>query len=470
MKKLLVVLACMGVMLVAAAAYWASPTSNPSRDGLFKFADPGVEFGSMTEVVSASGPLAPREVSLVNSVIGGQVDDIYPNADFNRYVEKGEPLVVLDQSLAKVKLGQGEAAVDAAKADVTRAEAARDAAQKALDTLLGLSPEIRSKARVDEANYNVSSAKSAVEAAQSKLKMAEKALEEAQIGLDKTVIRAPTAGVIIDKKIYKGQMVGPQGTTPLFKIASDLGEMEVNAQVAEGDTSKIRVGQEANFTVYAYSEGNTRFDGKVRQIHYLPTSVQGAVFYNTVITVKNRRTPDAQEQGDALMRSQAGGVFASALKGPLAVLPWFQVKPVDDSWMLRPGMTATVDIVLRKHHDVWKISTDALSFTLEEAYWTAPARAKIDKWKDRADRDDWKYVWTVDSHGKPWPIFVRVGGKNQAGEYGIKDGQAIEVLEWEPEVLAKLNPKDRNTYPRVINSAPPTQKQGLFDRPTRIGP
>src|SRR5260221_516974 len=141
----------------------------------------------MTEVVSANGPLAPREVTLVSSAIPGQVDEIYPNADFNRYVEKGEPLLILDHTLAKVRLGQADAAVDAAKADVTRAEAAHNAAKQALDTLLSLSAEIRSKARVDEANYNLSSAKSAVEAALGKLKMADKAVEEAQIGLDKTV-------------------------------------------------------------------------------------------------------------------------------------------------------------------------------------------------------------------------------------------------------------------------------------------
>lgn len=475
MKKLLVGLAGIALML-AAAAFWVTPSHPRGADLPFKFSEPGVEFGLMTEVVSANGPLAPREITLVTSMIGGQVDEIYPNADFNRFVDKGEPLFVLDQSLAKVELGQAEAAVDAAKADVTRAEAARDASQKAFDTLMGLSEEIRSKARVEEASYNLSSAKSAVEAALSKLKMAEKLLEKAQIGLDKTVVRAPAAGVIQDKNVYRGQMVGPQAPDPLFKIASDLGELEANAQVAEGDISKIRVGQEAVLNVYAYSEGNTRFDGKVKQIHNLPPKIkgfdgpQGAVFYNTVITVKNRRNPDAQEAG-LMMRSQAGGVFASALKGPLAVLPWFQVRPMDDSWMLRPRMTATVDIVLRKHADVWKVPTDALSFSLDDASWTSQAKAKVEQWKkDHQNFDDWKYVWTLDKYGKPWPIFVRVGGKNKTGETGIKDGQAVEVLEWEPEVLAKLDAKDKKTFPRLINQAPPPGKKGLFDRDTRIGP
>lgn len=468
MKKLLVLTCVIGAMLVM-AAYWANASRGPGGDVPFQFSSPGVDYGWMTEVVSANGPLAPREVTLVSSAIPGQVDEIYPNADFNRYVEKGEPLLILDQTLAKVKLGQADAAVDAAKADVTRAEAAHNATKQALDTLLSLSAEIRSKARVDEANYNLSSAKSAVEAAQGKLKMAEKALEEAQIGLDKTVIRALATGIIIDKKVYRGQMVGPQAPMPLFKIASDLGEMEVNAQVAEGDTSKIRVGQEATFTVYAYSEGNAKFDGRVKQIHYLPNSVQGAVFYNTVITVRNRRPPDAQEAGEAQTRFQACGVFALALRGPLALLPWLQAKPVDnDTWMLRPGMTATVDIVLRKHANVWKVPTDALSFSLEEAYWTSKARAKLDEWKKRDDIDHWRPVWTLDKHRQPWPIFVRVGGNNKAGDPGIKDGQAIEVLDWDPEIAGQLDPKKPSTFPKVINSAPPIQKQGILDRPTNI--
>src|SRR5262249_43969177 len=154
-----------------------------------------------------------------------------------------------------------------------------------------------------------------------------------------------------------------------------------------------RPGQSATFTVYAYSEDDARFPGEVLQIRPMSTSTHGAVFYDTVIDVTNERDPKTEE------------------------------------WKLRPGMTAAVDIILRRHSSTWKMPTAALNFQLEEPYQTEAAKAKIARWQDRPDRDDWKLVWILDEHKKPWPIFVRIGGKNAAGETGIKDGQHNEVLE-----------------------------------------
>jgi hypothetical protein len=74
----------------------------------------------------------------------------------------------------------------------------------------------------------------------------------------------------------------------------------------------------------------------------------------------------------------------------------------------------------------------------------------------------------VGENNKPWPVFVRVGGVDAAGEGGVKDGQFTEVLEWESELAIKPDPKDPHTYPRVIISAPPATKPGVFDRPTRL--
>src|SRR5262249_448193 len=126
------------------------------------------------------------------------------------------------------------------------------------------------KAKVEEAQFLLKAAISTVEAAQAKLKMAEKARDEAQLGLDKTVVRAPAAGVILERKVVLGQMVGPTLADPLFKIAADLSQMIVQAQIAESDISKVSPGQDAIFTVYAQAESNVRFEGTVKHVDNLP--------------------------------------------------------------------------------------------------------------------------------------------------------------------------------------------------------
>lgn len=467
MKKLLVFLVFIAAMLVV-AAYWMRPTSSAAGDVPYGFAS--VEHGSILEVVSATGQLAPQEITLVGSQLPGQVVKIHPNADFNRYVKKDEPLLVLDQSLAQIKLEQAKEAVELAKADVGRAQAQRDAAEVALNFQKGLAEGVQIKAKLDEAVLQRDAADAAVKAARVKVEMAESAMKEAQIGLEKTVVSAPASGIILERKVILGQMVGPQAPTPLFKIASDLSELEVHAQVAEADMSKVHVGLDAVFTVYAYSEGNDKFDGKVKQIHYLPTNVQGAVYYNVVISVANRRAPLSPEAKESWWKTQSAGFFAAAWPTPLGVLPWMQLKlnAEAEDWMLRPGMTATVDIIRRRHADVWKLPIEALNFQLEEYYQTSAAKAQLEKWQQRTDRANWKCVWILNAQKKPWPIFVRIGGTGLAGETGIKDGQFIEVLEWDPELEPKLDPKNPQTFPRVIISAPPVSKPSIFDKPNRM--
>jgi multidrug efflux pump subunit AcrA (membrane-fusion protein) len=461
-KKLLIVLVGLGALLVT-AAYWISPSDSGRKAVHYERRQ--IEYGMLVDTVSATGQLAPRDiaVAVVSSPLPGQVVKIHPHADLNHYVEANEPLLSLDPSQTEAKLEQARAAVQAAKTNVVRAQALRDGARVALKYQKELvEKDVGQKAKLEEAEFNLKAAEAGLQAARAQEVMAEKAAGEARLALDKTVVRAPVAGYILERKVYVGQMVGPQLPTPLFKIASDLSELEVNAMVAEGDVSKVFSGQEVTFTVYAHAEANTRFPGKVKQVNYLPNSVQGAVFYNTLIEVKNRRSPPSRETW-----LRVGNLVTSTPAAPVAGLPALTQR-LDETWMLRPGMTANVDIIRRRHAEVWKMPIDAVSFQLDEHYQTAAARDKLAEWAQRSDADDWKHVWIVEpgkNYTKPWPIFVRINGVGTHGEPGIKDSQFIEVLEWDPELRGKLDP---GKLPEVIISAPPLSKPSIFERPTRI--
>jgi HlyD family secretion protein len=326
--------------------------------------------------------------------------------------------------------------VQAAKADVIRAESARDAVQAAYDIAKDLwEKKVLEKGKLVQAQYQLVAAKEAVRAAKLKVDAFQDDQRLAQLALDLMTIRAPAAGRIIEKTVNVGQMAGPTSPIPLFKIASDLGRMQVNAQVPEADIGKVRVGLPATFTVQAYSDSNEVFQGNVESIRETPTTIApsaaasagGAVFYGTIIDATNRRLPGSK-----------------------------------DEWILRPGFTATVDIRRRQHPDVWKVPAAAAGFQLDEYFQTPQAKQKLAELQKRPDRDDWKWVW-VFKDKKPWPIFVRTGGKNAAGESGIADSQSYEVLEWDPQLEPQPSANNPASIPQVIIAAPPAHKPGLLE-------
>src|SRR5262249_23545410 len=182
------------------------------------------------------------------------------------------------------------------------------------------------------------------------------------VGLAPPSKGAPPAGrrksLIIDSRVKRGQLIGPPLSSSLFTLATDLKHVEVHAQVNESDIGAVRKGLEASFTVSAYSEEDLRFRGKVKEIRPMPANVQGAVYYDTVIEVANQKDPGTGE------------------------------------WRLRPGMTASVDIIRREHKKVWKVPSAALNLQLDPPYQSEAAQAHLEEWRQRKDHEEWRPVWT----------------------------------------------------------------------------
>jgi HlyD family secretion protein len=452
-KKLLIFLVLLGLAL-AGGAYWLKRSRAPAvREDTFTYA--AVERGTLIDSVSATGTLKPRDTVAVGSEQAGKVVEVY--VDVNDVVEEGAPLLKVDDQMPRLQLRQAREALTAASADVEKVKAALDAAQRALNRQLELKKGGSGfRTELDRHRAQRDAARAAVTAAEARKLEAATAVERAQLGLDLTVVRVPRfkepvpsaitlAGkglrepvalvdrasarrkfVILDRQVVVGQMVGPGVATPLFTLATDLGQMQVHAQVAESDVAHIRKGLPATFTVSAYSENDHPFRGKVTRRGLLSVSQQGAIYYDVVIDVANSVDPETREL------------------------------------RLNPGMTASVDVILREHKGVWKVPTTALNFQLDEYYQSAAAKEKLAQWEKRRDREDWKPLWVWDrQRNRPWPIFVRIGGL-KGGQTGIKDSQFNEILEWE------AGQEPRSQGPRVIINAPPPRKPGLFDQPTNL--
>lgn len=69
-------------------------------------------------------------------------------------------------------------------------------------------------------------------------------------------------------------------------IANDLAKMQIEASVSEADVGGVEEGQAVEFTVDAFPL--RKFQGKVQQVRFAPTTNQGVISYTTVVAVDNR--------------------------------------------------------------------------------------------------------------------------------------------------------------------------------------
>jgi len=147
--------------------------------------------------------------------------------------------------------------------------------------------------------------------------------------LERTFIRAPVNGVVINRQVSLGQTVAASLNAPvLFTIAQDLRQMQVEANIDEADIGQVEAGQQVEFTVDAHA-GRT-FRGRIEQVRQAPQVVQNVVTYTVIVTANN-----AQQ-------------------------------------LLLPGMTANVNVVLNRREDVLRVPNTALRFRPENA--AAPER------------------------------------------------------------------------------------------------
>lgn len=275
--------------------------------------------GELTVTVTATGTVQPTNKVDVSSELSGIVRTVF--ADFNATVSKGEPLAELDTDKLKATVESARAKLAAARARVKDGEAT--VLEKRLDyqrrkeltaRQVGTPRDMESaKAALDRAIASLESARADVGAAEADLKLNE-------TNLTKACICSPIDGIVLQRNVEPGQTVASSFQAPvLFTIAEDLRKMEVQVDVDEADVGKVREGQAATFTVDAYPD--RRFEARIREVRFGSEIVQGVVTYKAVLTADNA------------------------------------------DLLLRPGMTATAEITVRRVKDALTVPNAALRFT-----------------------------------------------------------------------------------------------------------
>ena len=306
-------------------------------------ADPPVSFktarldrGTIEQSVTATGSVSAVVTVQVGSQVSGVIAKL--GADFNSRVTAGQIIAQIDPTRFKATLAQADASLKAALAAEARAGVAVRQAKLDRDRAEALvNRQVLGVAELDAARTRYDSARADQAEQSAKVAQARASIGAARVDLERTTIRAPISGLVLQRSVDVGQTVAASLQAPiLFTIAQDLAHMEVHAAIDEADVGKIREGQEATFTVDAYP-GET-FRAEIFQIRSQPNVQQNVVTYDAVVRFDN---PDAK---------------------------------------LRPGMTATVRVVSMRKENVLRVPNSALRFKpAPELVAATPAAARPDR-------------------------------------------------------------------------------------------
>lgn len=282
-----------------------------------------VERGTVVSRVSAAGRIFPVTEVKINSQVSARIERLAVRE--GQQVERGQVLVVLDRTLYQARVEGAEAALTSQRASAEASRATLRQAEDSLSEQKALAEQnLTSDRMLRDAQNSYDAANARYNAALAQVSSSEAVLEQAREDLSRTNIKAPMPGTITALVVEEGEMVlGTQMMmgTQLMAV-SDLSRMEVEVDVDETDVVSVEVGQEAEVEVDALPD--TLLTGRVTEIANSGTT-RGL---GTQMEVTN---------------------FA------------VKVELLDSDPRLRPGMSATVDIITETRNEVLYIPIQALT-------------------------------------------------------------------------------------------------------------
>ncbi len=330
-KKIIMGIAGAAILGVGALAFLSR--GGGGATGAYTFETATVERGEVARIVSPAGTVQPLNKVDVGSEVSGKIIELY--ADFNTEVQKDQVLAQIDPETfesaveqARARLLQSRASVANARSAIERSKVNLDVAEKTYNRQKALFAEQAiSQAAWEQAEQQYKFAEVelrtnevSLQSALAGVAQSEASLTEAALRLERTKIRSPIDGVVINRAVEVGQTVqSSMSVAQFFTIAQDLSQIQIEASVVEEDIGGVDPGDPVTFEVTAYP-GET-FRGVVSQVRRQGEESANVVTYTVIISARN---PDGK---------------------------------------LLPGMTATTDITADRVTDALRVTRTATTFT-----------------------------------------------------------------------------------------------------------
>jgi HlyD family secretion protein len=302
MKKKTIIIIGVLALLFAFAAWFFFGRTNAQQ--VISYETAPVQIGTIANTVTATGTIEPVKQVEVGTQVSGVIKNLY--VDYNSKVKKGQLLAELDKTPLLASLASNKADLASATSQLTYQEANYNRIKQLFDK------KAVSETDYETALYQYQNAKASVDKMNSEV-------DRAKTNLGYAMIYSPIDGVVLSRAVDEGQTVAASFNTPtLFTIAQDLTKMQVVANVDEADIGQIADGQKVNFTVDAFPDDV--FEGKITQVRLEPTTNSNVVTYSVVVDAPNP-----------------------------------QLK-------LKPGLTASITVIVKEAVDVLTVPAKALRF------------------------------------------------------------------------------------------------------------
>ncbi|WP_332684411.1 efflux RND transporter periplasmic adaptor subunit [Bosea sp. (in: a-proteobacteria)] len=469
-----------GAAALAAGYLALRPTGGVANDAAYRTA--AIDRGQITASVRATGTLTPVTTVVVGSMLSGQVVEIL--ADYNSQVKAGQVVARLNSDQIKTRRDAAAADLAQAKADlvVKRAqldkakavrakadssvkdlEAQRDrtkaqladakrtfgrqnelftrgaGAQQGLDSartqvdvqtaaLASNEAQIASfKAEMTGLDADILLAEGQIQSGEALISQRDAKLKDILIDLERTDIRSPVDGVVVQRQVNLGQTVAASLSAPeLFQIAQDLHTIDIYANIDEADVGRLRTGQNVSFTVNAFP--NRSFQGRVEMVRLGAQTIQNVVTYTGIVRVENR---------------------------DLALLP---------------GMTANLQVVTDDRPDVLRVPNAALRFRPLGGATALPAAAPSEAPGGRGNRAAGALRQRIEQEVQPTPeqkqaiasIMAEQRGNSRQAMAGLSDEERRAAFrtaraELQAKIAAELDPERRAKFEALMQEARPAQ-------------
>jgi HlyD family secretion protein len=401
--------ALVGVLVLWLVGSWISGRNADAP----RYATAPVQRGDLRVTVSATGNLQPTNEVEVGSELSGLVTEV--SVDNNDAVRKGQVLARIDTDRLQDAIAQSRAALQSAEAGVMQAEATvqqTKAALARLEEVRQLSGgKVPSAAELDTARAEYQRAVATVKTAEASVAQARAQLSSDQTQFSRALIRSPVDGVVLSRQVDPGQTVAASFNAPvLFLIAEDLKRMRLEVKVDEADVGQVNAGQRATFQVDAFP---------------------------------GRTFPATVERVDVGANAGTSTSSSSSTASSNTVVSYTSVLTVDNAeGILRPGMTATAEIVTTEKHKVLLVPNAALRFSPDDASGARgrsggvtsvlmprmPRRGSGTR-EVAIGRGSEQRIYVLGADGTPTPVTVRTGDTNGSltevtGE-GLKEGAQV---------------------------------------------
>jgi HlyD family secretion protein len=270
----------------------------------------------------ATGYVYARKKANVAPKAAGRVARFY--VDEGSTVKENDLIAELESADAQAQLMQVRADIAAAKAKVERAKSDVEMTNIQLkrETEL-LKKEAGTQASYDDTKSRSDAARTMLSSAEADVRAVEARQSAVSVALENTKVRAPFAGTVLRKLAEVGEVIPPFTLTGIVTLAS-LDDLEVQADVAEAQFHKVKVGTPAEIILDAFPD--KRYRGQVSDVRPMVDRSKASV------TVKVRFT----DKSDGVLPDMAAKVS-------------FLTKALDDvSLKAAPKLVAPADAVVER--------------------------------------------------------------------------------------------------------------------------